>query len=73
MNDILKGKWQLQTDNLKGKASEGNNRLGNMCHERSTSFIDNRGNIKDAIHLNETKLQLNKLEAITFDWNICNF
>ena len=44
-----------------------------MCDERSTSFIDHSGNIKAATHLNENKLQLNKLGKITFDWNICDF
>ena len=38
-----------------------------MCDERSTSFIDHSGNIKAATHLNENKLQLDKLGKITFD------
>ena len=41
-----------------------------MCDERSTSFIDHSVNIKAATHLNENKLQLNKLGKITFDWNM---
>ena len=60
-------------DDFNNKAHEVNNRLVNMCNERSIPYIDHTESISPDRHLNESNLHLNRYGTINFAKNFSEF
>ena len=61
-----------RSDILNSKASEVNNCLINMCSHRNIAYIHHSSSIQQ-IHINESKVHLNRFETIVFANTFSNF
>ena len=62
-----------RSDELDNKATEANNRLILMCHERNIPFLSHSDIIDTSKHLNESKLHFNRQRMRVFAKNISGF